>query len=322
MPVDYILPFYGYSGSSATIDFKTGQDPNRLFKLAAGTLGRMAKQTSPGATVYPPMKSWTYTAITDAVANLQAVSAARGGQVKEIHICCHGGSAMLSLAYNFDKGERIRRRASHFNMLATPGSDRIAAYTALDDEDALLSGTFSMFTADVPTNKLRKMRTTIFRNMLAKDAYIHLWGCYSGAEWANFTLPPVSQHLRGGRSTDWLPEVQTYLTRFELRKPSPGIARDMAMALGVPVTAARLLEGKSEGGVNFYYRDAKGNVVETQKGTSYSEPIWMWPIKNSRWVTYGPDGNERPTVRVFGLEFRPEDLQGGKPSEWFVKIYK
>jgi len=320
MAKEYVLTFYGYSGSKGQLHFDKGEDRNRLFALAAGTLSRMSKMAQPSLSAFPPVKSWYYMKILGIANDLLTVGAFSGNKVKDIHICCHGGSAMLSLAYKFEGGKRIAERAKRFSNRVSPSSERRIALEALDEEDALFSGTLSLFDAQVPSNEVRRTRTLLLKDILAPTAYIHIWGCYSGEEWADFTMPPAAPR-RGEPADENHRLVQAYLQRFELRKPSPGVARDIAMALGVPVTAARLVKGQTSGGVNFWHRDAKGRVEEVSDDAAYKEPIFMWPMKRSEWVTYGPDGEARPNVRFFNRECSRDEVPGGKPPKWFTDLY-
>src|SRR5262249_40549860 len=139
----------------------------------------------------------------------------------------------------------------------------------------------------------------------------HIWGCYAGMEQAQFRITDPNADA----------ELKEYFMRFDLRKPSPGVGRDIAIALDRPVTAVQLLKGKAGGGTEFYYRDPNGVITRTDENlTDRTPPRWMWANKNSRWVTWGPDGKMRPTVRFFNKEYPLNELPSGTPPEWFTSL--
>ncbi len=317
MGTEYVLTFFGYSGDPVdTIDFDTGKDTNKQFELVANTIGRMSKNRSPSLHLPPAIQSWSYWKILiGATDGLQAV-AGPDARIKELHICCHGGTSMLSLAMDFQKGNRIRKRAMAFNARAREVGDDQARLEAFDAEDAWVSGTLSV----LPTKNGgpdyehgRWKAKEKLRGMFAPGAYVHIWGCNPGAIHAKFGQLPESKYYH--------PEVDVYLRRFGWHETHAGIARDIAIHLDVPVTAARLLPGKHSGGLEFWVRQG-GAIVKTEARRRYSEPMWLWAIPNSEWVTYNRRGDPEPTVRIFDMHKAPHEVAGGKPPTWFTSLYR
>jgi hypothetical protein len=137
MPEEHIYLFYGFSGSQRqpTPDFERGQDYDRLFELAANTMSRVAKLSHPGAKVFV-IRSWTQNSILDFLGQ----PATYTYRIRQVHVFCHGVSAMLSLAYEYDRLKRIRTRATKFNEMAREKGDTFAAMRAFREEDALVAG--------------------------------------------------------------------------------------------------------------------------------------------------------------------------------------
>lgn len=300
---DYkIFPFFGFSGSDKVTDIKSGKDTDRSFELVASTLSRMAKNLYPASNVFPAFKSWTY---RDMLTGL--LFGAMSGTIGEIHVCTHGGSSLLSLAYEFDGGERIRKRAKKLNRLVRTIGERAAGIQALDEEDGLWTGTLSVFPSD-PDN-WRKRAVDLIKPALDKNGYIHVWGCYAGSTLASLSYDDDAV-------------LGPYFKRFRLRNENPGVARDIAMALGRPVTAAQVLADKSEGGLNFWVRRDNGKIERASRKEAPKAPYWLWPDKNAKWVTFKPDGSESSKVRIWSSEWDAKDVASGKPPEWFTSFYR
>ncbi len=299
---DYkVMSFFGFSGEGKTTDITSGKDSVTSFQIAAETLSRTAKNVYPSRIVFPGIKSWTYKEMFTGL-----LLGAATGTLGEVHVFCHGGSSLLSLAYEFDSGKRLKQRAQKFNRLEKTLGARAAALQALDEEDGLWSGTLSMFPTD-PKN-YRKKALNILKPSMDKAGYVHLWGCYAGA--SNAAL-----------SYDGDPVLDAYFKRFRLRTENPGVGRDLAMALGVPVTAVQKRKGKEEGGTLFYYRNSQGQIQALPTNRKVSGPYWMWPDANAKWVTYKPDGTLSPKIRLFSTEYDPKDVPSGKPPKFFRDLY-
>jgi hypothetical protein len=317
MGKEYVLTFFGYSGDPVdTIDFDTGRDTNKQFELVANTIGRMSKNRNPSLNVLPAIQSWNYWRIlrgaTDDLRGLGGPDA----RIKELHICCHGGTSMLSLAMDFQKGDRIRKRAMAFNARARAVGNDQALLEAFDAEDAWITGTLSVLPMknggpDYEHKRWKANEQLI--SMFAPGAYIHIWGCNPGAVHAKFGQLPESRHYDR--------EVDAYLKRFGWHQTHPGIARDIAIQLGVPVTAARLLPGKHSGGLEFWVSQG-GAIVKTETRRRYGEPMWLWAIRNSEWMTYNHRGDPEPAVRIFDMHKAPHEVAGGKPPTWFTSLYR
>jgi hypothetical protein len=295
-----IMPFYGFMGSSGVTDIRKGKDTDKSFELVAATISRTCKNLYPGVNVFPPIKSWTYKEMFTAW-----LFGVVGGSVGEVHVCTHGGASLLSLAYEFEDGARIQERAKKFNNLAKKIGNKKAALRALDEEDGLWTGTLSVFPDDADNWRLKA--TKLIQGNMDEKGYVHIWGCYAGAATAGLSYADD-------------PVLDAYFRRFRLRKPNPGVAKDIAMALKVPVTAAQVLPNKAEGGLEFWHRKSNGVPERTGKRDKKA-PMWLWPDKNSKWVTYKPDGTLSDKIRLFSSEWEPKDVASGKLPDFLNQLY-
>ncbi len=292
-----IFVFYGFSGSHRRPfpQFPDGDDHDRSFQLVAETLGASLRQLAPSADVRV-VQAWTKDQIVD------ALEAAAEGSVEQVHICCHGDSTMLSLAYQFAGCERLIDRAERFRAMA--GSDRELALEAMRGENAIVTGYFS--------RAIGSKRRARLRAAHAPGASWQIWGCYPG--YSRITFRGV-----GGAScyADHLEVVNEYLERFNLGAPAvDGVAVDIAKALGVDVTAAR-----GHGGLDFWHGRGDGAVVKNDRRTPARKPFWLWSVARSEWVTFDSSGKMKARPEIFRTPRPQAELQAGRPPAWLTDLY-
>jgi hypothetical protein len=280
-----IYIFYGFSGDPGKVPaFPGGKDNDRSLELVAETL----KDTL--AALYPSDKihvlhAWSKDIIIDALAKATE-------KIRQVHIACHGDSTMLSLAYQFDQGKRIRTRAKKINNIA--GASKVQAIKAMKDEDALVAG---FFTHAVDQVTLQKIKI----NHLEKAAW-QIWGCYCG--YASDSFSGIGDAV-----------IDPYLKRFNMGQLSlPGIAVEIAKTLGVTCTAA-----KGGAGMNFWHGGKGKKVLQNTKTTPAKKPFWLWNTKGSSWVTYDASGKALAKPIIFQVARNKSALTPPTPPAWLTQ---
>ncbi|PLX46937.1 MAG: hypothetical protein C0613_15370 [Desulfobulbaceae bacterium] len=279
-----IYIFYGFSGDPGkTPAFPGGTDNDTSLKLVAETLKDTLAGLYPSDTIQV-VQAWQKDIILTTL-----VKATQ--KIRQVHIACHGDSTMLSLAYKFDHGKRLKKRAKKFNAMKGTAKDR--AIKAMQAEDALVAGFFSQ--AMDPTTL-----TTIKGNHSAGAAW-QIWGCYCGYATDKFS--------GFGDAV-----IDPYLKRFNLGKLSlPGIAVEIATSLGVTCTAA-----KGGAGMNFWHGEPGKKVVQNSRTTKAKKPFWLWNTKGSSWVTYDAGGKTIAKPLIFQVARNKADLPTPKPPTWLT----
>jgi len=131
-----IVLAYGYSGNEDhTPVFPDGFDYDKRFQIAAQTLGViLRKWFGPRDIQIVLVQTWTKDRLLRALARAEP-------PIHQVHIFCHGDTTGLSLAMNFDKKQRLKKRARHFNAMLSKTADQ-RAYLQWAAEDALVAGYF------------------------------------------------------------------------------------------------------------------------------------------------------------------------------------
>ncbi|GAA1061395.1 hypothetical protein [Agromyces bracchium] len=290
-PIATVLVFYGYSGDGQTPAWPDGNDANQQMKLTATTIASCVKGQYPADQVLV-RQAWHKDRILDEI-----LRAAR--PVRQVHVVTHGIAVGLFLAYDFDGGSRAAAAAAAWNSAA--GSALARARAALVAEDALIPPVL---------DHIDPQRLDALRAKHRADALWQVWGCRCGFETARFI-----------GDTD--PAMNAYQLRFNLLGTGsppvlPGVARHIAMALGVKVTAAR---GTDDQGLNFYRATAPDQVVAAGSNDPAKEPYFLWLTPFARWVTWRPDGTEAPAVEMLGRTRGSGDLMPGGPPGWLVEQF-
>ena len=283
-----IYLFYGYSGDAGKPPpaFPGGTDRDKSFQLVAETLGVMLGKLFPKDKVYV-RQAWTKDVVMQELENAKE-------PIRQVHIACHGDSTWLSLAYHFDQGDRIHKRAQKYNGQALPDDER--AIAAMKEEDALVAGYL--------THGLEPARVTAIKSKHAKDAGWQVWGCYAGY--------PVDVFTTGSGA-----ELDAYFLRFNLGKSAlDGIMVEVAKTFGVFCTAA-----KGHGGLEFWHGTKAKKVERNDTKTPAKKPFWLWNVAKSVWVSYGPDGKELPKPLIFGVPCDQKDLPKPMPPKWLTDLY-
>lgn len=282
-----IYVFYGFSGDRGkTPKFPNGVDNDKSFKLVAETLAGTLKKLHPTDTIHV-RQTWTKNKIID---ELEAAS----DPIRQVHLSCHGDSTMLSLAYKFDRGKRLKARARKFNGMT--GTDRDRALKAMKEEDGLVAGFFE--------HGLEKKRLAKIKGNHANDASWQIWGCYAGYD---------SDVFEGIGD----PEVDPYFKRFNLGKSDiPGVAIDIAKQLKVRVTAA--IDGA---GLEFWHGEKGKKVIINDKKTPAKNPYWLWNAAGSKWVSYDSSGTKLSRPEMFHVARDTADLPTPKPPKWLTDLY-
>ncbi|MGD8859535.1 MAG: hypothetical protein PVI30_05945 [Myxococcales bacterium] len=284
-----IFIFYGYSGSKKkpTPSHPDGTDHDRSLQLTAETLGESLQALYPSDRVQV-IQTWSKDQL------LAALSTAGDGTIRQVHVCTHGDSTMLSLAFRFDGGRRLLARAKKFN--ARSGTARERALEAMREEDAIIAGFFS--------RALDPKRLAALKAKHTEDASWQIWGCFAGYDQTAF---------RGIGDT----HVDRYLKRFNLGQARiDGVAVDIAKSLGVSVTAA-----KGAGGLEFWHGTAAGQVVRNDARTAAKKPFWLWNAAQSTWVTFDSSGALKSQPEIFQIARSAAQLGAGKPPKWLTDLY-
>lgn len=279
-----IYIFYGFSGDPGKAPaFPGGTDNDTSLKLVAETLKDTLAGLYPSDTIQV-VQAWQKDIILTSLAKATK-------KIRQVHIACHGDSTMLSLAYKFDKGKRLKKRAKKFNAMQGTSTDR--AIKAMQAEDALVAGFFSQ-------GLDRTTLATIKANHSAGAAW-QIWGCYCGYAMDSFS--------GFGDAV-----IDPYLKRFNLGKLSlPGIAVEIATTLGVTCTAA-----KGGAGMNFWHGEPGKKVVQNSRSTKAQKPFWLWNTKGSSWVTYDAGGKTTAKPLIFQVARNKADLPTPKPPTWLT----
>lgn len=313
-----ILIAYGFSGSQRlpSPTFPDGLDYDRSLEMSARTLAGICKKLfGPSEVEVKVVQAWTKKRLFD------ALDKEPNGHVRQVHVLCHGGESGLYLAYHYDRGNRLDGRAKKINAMVGK-TDQQKAIEQWKQEDAIMVGHFIHY--------LNKGALQSIRDKHAKDAYWHIWGCFSGEEKA------YPDTVGSGD-----PQRQPYFARFLYGGKSPvdGIAIQIARQLQVTCTAAT-----GSGGAEYWVRDKGRNVrkARTQKPADPAvEPFWLWTRYNSRWVTYKPkiDPTDpkkvivetvKDTPTLFQWTWRQADLvfsttveeKKGRPPQWMIDAYR
>ncbi|MBU0680016.1 MAG: peptidoglycan recognition protein family protein [Proteobacteria bacterium] len=280
-----IYVFYGFSGDPGKVPaFPTGKDNDRSLELVAATLKDTLAALYPSDKIYV-LQAWTKNIIIDSLAKATE-------KIRQVHIACHGDSTMLSLAYKFDQGNRLKARAKRINGMT--GTSSALAIAAMKDEDALVAG---FFTHAVDQTTLQKIKN----NHLEKAAW-QIWGCYCG--YASDSFSGIGDAV-----------IDPYLKRFNMGKLSlPGLAVEIAKTLGVTCTAA-----KGGAGMNFWHGEKGKKVVQNSNTTPAKKPFWLWNTKGSTWVTYDAAGKALPKPLLFQVARDKSALPAPQPPAWLTQ---
>jgi hypothetical protein len=292
MAAGSIVIGYGYSGDEKgkTPQFPDGFDYNKMFQMAAQTLAVMLRKWfGPRSIRIVLAQTWSTNRLLQALKRAEA-------PIHQVHIFCHGDSTRLSLAYDFDKGRRLKKRAARFNAMSEK-TDAQRAYMQWAAEDAIASGYFRHY--------FDRKDLAALRAKHAKNANWQIWGCFAGYETDKL-----------GRTGD--PAVDTYLRRFGLgRTEVEGIAIEIAKHLGVVCTAT-----KDGAGLEFWIRDKRTRRVRrTGDDDPALEPYWLWSTRGSKWVSYDATGKLMNDVIMFQWIWAKRLLTTGPPPQWMIDGY-
>lgn len=286
MVVHYV--FYGYSGNQRlpTPAFPNGNDRDKSFQIVAETLGVTLQKLNPADRVLV-MQAWS----KDVIVSTLESSAELIGQV---HVAAHGDSTRLSLNYHFDRGSQLLALAQKWN--ADPGTDTARAIGALREEHGLVTGYF--------TRGIEPPRLVAIKANLTSNTTFQIWGCFSGHENEVFT--------------GWGdPEIDPYLQRFNFGNPQvDGLARDIAIGLGISCTAA-----VNGWGLSFWHGTPGKRVKKNDRKVLAQQPFWLWNTKKSDWVTYDSSGLRTPKPSIFGVFRDRTELPRPKPPRWLTSIF-
>lgn len=329
---DCTYVFVGYSGAEPkkTPKFESDEDPDKTFYRVGETLRDAIKLSFPNTTVIL-LRAWSQKTMLDALAKPGNLPK----PIRQIHVVSHAGSALLSLSYHYDHQKRMEAFAREyvtalelFPKAVLPLTDKVklyAAMTTLAKADPLVAGYFkrlgtawmmgSLAEKAAEMTKDTQLRIAI-KTRLMDDAYVHIWGCRSGNPFASYDVsgaPPFTKQL--------------FDDLGKLFEGNSGIARELAMELGVPVTAVQ-----GDGGSSFWVPEKGGKGVRPTTTTDNipKPPTWMWRTRHSTWVTFDKDGKERGEVMMF-QKGRKSPIDGGKvvgvnkniePPSWYLDSTK
>jgi hypothetical protein len=290
--VSVILIFYGFSGDPGVPvpSFPGGRDRNRSFEMVAETLATSIRKLFPGDTV-EVHQAWTKEAI------LSTIEAAPD-PIRQVHVACHGDSDGLSLAYHYDHLSRLDANVTAIEAMA--GTDEEKGVQTLLDDDALQAGLFA--------RGLDPARRATLRGKFAAGAGWQIWGCWSGYEATTFgdSTGPVAT-----------PRRLAYWRRLNFGPASvPGVAIDIAVNLGVTVTAAR-----DGWGLSFWHGKPDRSIHPNGNATPARPPFWLWNTPGSKFVSFGPNGVRLPKAIILGAERSVFDLLPGRPPSWLTDLY-
>jgi hypothetical protein len=292
MTAGSIVIAYGYSGveREPAPQFPDGYDYQKSFEMAARTLAAMLKKWfGPRDISIVLAQTWTKDRLLLALKRAE-------GPIHQVHIFCHGDSTGLSLAYDFDKGRRLKKRAARFNAMRGK-TDAQRAYMQWASEDALVAGYLRHY--------FDREELAVLRAKHTKSACWQIWGCFSGYE---------TDEL-GGLAD---PALNMYFRRFGLGTTKvEGIAVEIAKHIGVVCTAAR-----GGGGLEYWVRDQQTRRVRrTTTGDPALEPYWLWSTRGSEWVSYDANGKGMKDVIMFQWLWAKHLLTTGAPPQWFIDGY-
>jgi hypothetical protein len=209
--------------------------------------------------------------------------------LRQIHYVGHGHGGGLSFGFGNTRARAERDRSASFlttrPISALPAG--ILRQILLWNESALLTGLMDVLT---PAQR------GAIAGRFAPGSMMHIWGCFAGA----------GAHLFDTNDEYW-----------RLANPpggrAPGIARHLAQALGIPVTASFHPAGVH--GMNFWYRDAIGRLHTDRR--PQRTPQWLWPAGTARWITYDAHGTGHERRIIFlGTPTPATRLAPGSPPPW------
>ena len=275
--------FYCFSGDHFVPDFPNGVDRNLSFKLTAQTLGRMLQLQNSGKVVQV-IQSWTKDILFSTLENSKE-------KIIQVHICAHGDTTWLSMAYHF--GNRLQTRR---DFLDDPAQSAMTPTQkgnwALRNEDAVVAGYI--------TRILTTAQKTKIKNNHVPNASWQIWGCFSGY--------PSSVFDSNG--------TDSYFARFNFGSTFvEGVCVEIAKTFNVKCTGAQ-----GRGGLEFWHGEGRRAVLN---GTSTPArlPFWLWLTAPSSWHTFNTTGTETTLPEVLGVDRTAAELTKPAPPQWFVDMY-
>jgi hypothetical protein len=212
-------------------------------------------------------------------------------KIRQLHYVGHGYGGGLYLGYHnkiaVDARSALASVLQRWPVSTLSGPTKRAF--VLWNDAGLMSGFFDI---------LDSSRLAAIKAQLAPEALMHVWGCFAGAPDHTFDRTDPYWDLLNA-----------------LGAPVPGIARHIARALGIQVTAVRDPAGVH--GMNFWYRDQHGTFHTSRRPQRI--PQWLWPTGSASWITYDPSGtgNQRQ-INFLGGPVAASRLQPGKPPAWLL----
>jgi hypothetical protein len=274
-----IVLFYGYSGAAG--DGTVERDISN--QLVARTLREHLLIRFPSDQV-DVICAWHKNTIVNELA-------ASPLKLRQVHYCGHGSMGGLYPGYHNAVGVK-ERTAVAAQLDASSLSALEKRKIALAKDSGLMSG---FFTDGISAAKLAAIKAN-----LAPGAMMQVWGCFAGAPQHTFDTG------------------DTYWNLFNAAgAPVDGIAKHIARALGIEVTAAT--DPRGIAGMNYWYRDAAGVFQDSKRKPRM--PHWLWPsMKRVTWVTYDAAGTANTTsINFMGKATAPKDIAPGKPPAWLAK---
>lgn len=284
-----IIVAYGFSGDGMrTGTFPSGTDNNLSFQLVAETLKKSLEQVYTKDDVVL-VKAWQK---DDLLAAIKAVDETQK-PIRQLHLCCHGDSTWLSLAYHAP-ADRLLNRAKTINALAMTEDQR--GIEALKQEDAIAAGYFSRAVSASEKATLRKK--------FGSNATWQIWGCFAGDHPTVYDGHPD-------------PDLDKYFKRLNFGATTiDSVSVEIAKELGIIVTAAT-----GAGGLEFWVTDSSGKVIRSSTSTAAKQPFWLWRTSGSKFVSYDAKGALRAQANLFGRDRDPSLLPGPKPPQWLTDAY-
>jgi hypothetical protein len=209
-------------------------------------------------------------------------------KVRQVHYVGHGSGGGLLLGYN--NQIRLAARQQLADALQWWPISALSPQTkrafVLSRNAGLMSGFFDI----LPAPKLAAIKA-----QLAPASIMHIWGCLAGA--------PDHIFDRDHEYWDVLNSAGS---------PVPGIARHVARALGVELTAVL-----NTAVMNSWYRVERGRFQ--RNNCPQRPPGGLWPTRSATWVTSDRSvaGNQRQ-INYMGASVAASRLQPTQPPQWFL----
>lgn len=279
-----IVIFYGYSGAKS--DGTKERDLSN--QMVARTLKEHLALRFPADAIDVVCAWHKNTFVKELVASTL--------KIRQIHYCGHG--SMGGLYFGYRNRIATTERGALAARFADP-SDPLGALSGLDKRKVALDRDAGLMTGFF-TDALAPAKLAVIKANLAPGALMQIWGCFAGAATHTFDTGDAYWNLFNAAGA-----------------PVNGIARDIAVSLGIEATAVRDPSGVH--GMNYWFRDAAGKFHDRTRKSRM--PHWLWPAsKKVVWVTYDATGAANTTsINFMGKATAPSSLPAGKPPSWLTK---